>query len=205
MRLCSCKCRVLPPRAALLAGSLSLLSFLLLLLLPVATLASYFSGYPLVLGKPWRESRLVDVLSKASPGTVVSLVLLVLAALWGCLLWAQMLAAVGLKYNIKDVQKNPYWFLVKTCCCLCPMNIRAGLHVDRAQGFRRANKFVEQMVQVTELASANARASANAMVMQAQGVPSTLSNDMLNDDTLMQTIQGLAQAEEHARRISMQP
>jgi len=79
---------------------------------------------------------------------VLAFALLLPFFLLGALLWGQLLVAVGIKYNIRQVQRWPLSFLMKASSCLCAMNVRVGLHVDRAQGFEKPSRAVRDMVQM---------------------------------------------------------
>mmetsp|Transcript_51626 Transcript_51626/g.99777 ORF Transcript_51626/g.99777 Transcript_51626/m.99777 type:complete len:488 (-) Transcript_51626:107-1570(-) len=97
----------------------------------------------------------------------------------GGLFWAWLLRAVGQRYNIEQVQKSPRSFLLKACCCLCAMNIRVGLHVDRAQGFNKPSRAVRDMVAMAESVGANVQKSGlQAPMMSAMRSP---SEDFLKD------------------------
>lgn len=78
----------------------------------------------------------------------VALAILPPSWLLGTLLWAQLLVAVGQKYNVTQVQLRPLGFLLKASGCLCAMNLRVGLHVDRAHGFLKPSRAVRDMVQL---------------------------------------------------------
>merc|ERR1712176_891344 len=82
--------------------------------------------------------------------TAIAAAILLPPYLVGALLWVWLLRAVGSKYNIVQVRRTPWAFLLKTCCCLCAMNIRVGLHVDRAQGYAKPQNAVQFMVRVAE-------------------------------------------------------
>jgi hypothetical protein len=132
------------------------------------------------------------------------LVILTLPYAMGLLLWAMLFAAVGWKYNIKEVQNSPCSFIWKACCCLCAMNVRVGLHVDRAQGFRKANKYVMQMVQMSEHVRVETeRIERQSVKSRPSFVPirHSISAEVLEDDNLRQ-VEGIARTEEHTRRLS---
>lgn len=42
---------------------------------------------------------------------------------------------MGTKYQIKQAMDKPNSFVSQAMCCICAMNMRVGIHVDRAQGF----------------------------------------------------------------------
>eukprot|EP00930_Biecheleria_cincta_P057901 TRINITY_DN43767_c0_g1_i1.p1 TRINITY_DN43767_c0_g1~~TRINITY_DN43767_c0_g1_i1.p1 ORF type:complete len:501 (-),score=68.75 TRINITY_DN43767_c0_g1_i1:56-1531(-) len=62
--------------------------------------------------------------------------------------WSALLVAVGRKYNISDILRGGRSAFFKTCCCVCAMNVRVGMHVDRAQGFFKPTRAVEVLVEV---------------------------------------------------------
>jgi len=98
----------------------------------------------------------------------------------GGLFWASLLRAVGEKYNIGQVQRRPQTFLLKACCCPCAMNVRVGLHVDRAQGFLKPSRAVRDMVAMAESAGMHLRKSgiAEAPMMSAMRSP---TEELLKD------------------------
>lgn len=79
-------------------------------------------------------------------------VLMAAGGLGGCC-WGMALLAIGRKYQIKSAKEHPWCFLAKNCCCLCCMNVRVGLHVDRAQGFQKPPRLVGQMVEMSDQAA----------------------------------------------------
>lgn len=123
----------------------------------------------------------------------------------GFLLWVLALASVGRKYNVKDTQTGPLTFLLKSCCCLCLMNVRVGLHVDRAQGFTPANKYVMQMVHLTEHVrelelGKTPEHDGNGARWKAATGSEIFEGDEGDADAAI--IKGLAEAEDHAARMS---
>jgi len=146
-------CRVTQDRAwAVAAGA-----FALLLL-----------GYGLGLLCAWL------LLLSASRGRLAQVVA-ALALLWppsflGALLWAQLLTDVGQKYSITQVQRSPLAFLLKASCCLSVMNVRVGLHVDRAQGFMKPSRTVRDMVLLSTGVGAAARSTIASLGPPRQAV-----------------------------------
>merc|ERR1740121_2632240 len=63
--------------------------------------------------------------------------------------WANILLGVGQKYNIISTREYPTIFLLKAVPCICPMNARAAMHVDRAQGFREVKREHKNLVELT--------------------------------------------------------
>jgi len=150
---------VLRHQAVQRAGCLTFLIATLLLSLPVSMMVALYNGYSVTkVHDSLHKMTMGSMLEK--PGLVAGVFFVSLAFLGGLLLWAQIITAVGWKYNIKDSQQS--CFLMKACCCPCAYNVRVGLHIDRAQGFKKPNKYVEQMVQMTEHAAAQARVIADA-------------------------------------------
>lgn len=96
----------------------------------------------------------------------------------GGLFWAWLLRAVGEKYNIGQVQRNPQSFLLKATCCLCAMNVRVGLHVDRAQGFLKPSRAVRDMVAMAESVGLRKSGIVQAPMMSAMRSP---SEELLKD------------------------
>lgn len=82
--------------------------------------------------------------------TSIGRILVIASLAWIALQWSRVLLSVGEKYNVRDATKHPVAFVFKTCVCICPMNVRVGLHVDRTQGFREAKREVMTMVELTE-------------------------------------------------------
>eukprot|EP00931_Biecheleriopsis_adriatica_P080342 TRINITY_DN53704_c0_g1_i1.p1 TRINITY_DN53704_c0_g1~~TRINITY_DN53704_c0_g1_i1.p1 ORF type:complete len:322 (-),score=54.93 TRINITY_DN53704_c0_g1_i1:28-993(-) len=75
----------------------------------------------------------------------------------GAFAWAWLLLAVGKKYHIAQVEEAPCAALVKMCCCLCLMNVRVGLHIDRSHGFAKPSRAVTAMVERIELSEQSRR------------------------------------------------
>jgi hypothetical protein len=71
----------------------------------------------------------------------------------GVVLWCFALYAVGRKYNISDTVLGHSFaeFCCIKMCCLCAMNVRVGLHVDRSQGFKPAPSEVHSAVNVSRM------------------------------------------------------
>jgi len=110
----------------------------------------------------------------------VASALLLLGYLMGSLLWAQLLQAVGSKYNILQVLRTPCRFLAKACCCLCAMNVRVGLHVDRAQGFLKPARAVRDMVGMAQSVGVAVRES-GVNTQPMRGIRGCTSSEMLED------------------------
>jgi len=109
----------------------------------------------------------------------------------GGLFWAWLLRAVGEKYNIGQVQRSPRAFLMKACCCICAMNVRVGLHVDRAQGFKKPSRAVRDMVAMAESVGAHVRKSGivEAPMMSAMRSPSEVLLQDMMDHGVRRTIE----------------
>ncbi|CAE7323687.1 unnamed protein product [Symbiodinium pilosum] len=80
----------------------------------------------------------------------LAVLLLILCVGLGVALWAAILFAVGNKYQIAHLRKYPCLAFSKTCCCICAMNVRVGLHVDRAQGFFKPSRAVSAMIELQQ-------------------------------------------------------
>lgn len=65
-------------------------------------------------------------------------------------LWARVLLGVAVRYQIISAMDEPGSFLRKTIVCLCPMNVRVGLHVDRAQGFEPARRQDKSLIDLSD-------------------------------------------------------
>lgn len=70
----------------------------------------------------------------------VAIALQLSLTIWALWLWARLLHGVGLKYNVTQAVEETHSFTARTMLCICAMNARVGLHVDRAQGFEPAVK-----------------------------------------------------------------
>eukprot|EP00933_Yihiella_yeosuensis_P053823 TRINITY_DN52116_c0_g1_i1.p1 TRINITY_DN52116_c0_g1~~TRINITY_DN52116_c0_g1_i1.p1 ORF type:complete len:267 (+),score=11.28 TRINITY_DN52116_c0_g1_i1:116-802(+) len=81
------------------------------------------------------------------------LVLLFCCLVAGASIWAALLVAVGRKFKVGQVVESPFGFFLKSCCCLCAMNVRVGLHVDRAQGFTKPQRSVAALAAQVEMPS----------------------------------------------------
>lgn len=64
--------------------------------------------------------------------------------------WARVLLGVGMKYNILEAMDKPDKFTCKTMACICCMNMRVGVHVDRAQGFDKVLKSDRTTVELSD-------------------------------------------------------
>lgn len=64
-------------------------------------------------------------------------------------MWARILLGVAIKYNIKTAHEKPRAFLAKSIACICNMNVRIGLHVDRAQGYVKPKQEHALMVELS--------------------------------------------------------
>lgn len=187
IRLPCCSCTLLAHRALRAACGLTILILCLLLAPAVAV----------VLGWSWLKSAPRESLA-------MSAALLALPYGFGMLLWVLALSGVGRKYNVKDA--GGLAFIFKTCCCLCVMNVRVGLHVDRAQGFWKANKYVQQIVNLSGHVRGSMKefelAHSRETHTPAHWAPASTGSDMFQDEDIEKTINGLAESERRASRHS---
>eukprot|EP00929_Paragymnodinium_shiwhaense_P039647 TRINITY_DN20810_c0_g1_i4.p1 TRINITY_DN20810_c0_g1~~TRINITY_DN20810_c0_g1_i4.p1 ORF type:complete len:249 (-),score=25.33 TRINITY_DN20810_c0_g1_i4:24-770(-) len=94
------------------------------------------------LGLLWFLRPIIDLF-----GTFV-LTLCGVALVVGLALWSTLLQSVGRKYNITDAWKAGPGFFLKVALCPCAMNVRVGLHVDRAQGFYEPKRSVLETIEL---------------------------------------------------------
>lgn len=64
--------------------------------------------------------------------------------------WARILLGVGMKYKIALAMDKPDKFVLQAMCCICATNMRAGVHVDRAQGFMKVDKKDKLTIELSE-------------------------------------------------------
>merc|ERR1711920_193836 len=72
--------------------------------------------------------------------TIIMIIGLLFSLNFTFFLWSRVLLGVGIRYQILSAMDEPGLFLWKTCACIIPMNVRVGLHVDRAQGFEEPRR-----------------------------------------------------------------
>lgn len=64
--------------------------------------------------------------------------------------WARLLLGVAIKYQIEQAQDKPGSWVRKTMCCICAMNIRMAVHVDRSLGFEKPVKEDATLIELSE-------------------------------------------------------
>lgn len=136
-----CRCMSCP-----IGGFLGVPMILFLFLLPFVAGATFLTQ----VRTPLQEQLQTISPDLAQNMTLVSIVLTILAVLyllWG---WARILQSVGAKYAIKEAMNKPNSFVAKAMCCICATNMRAAVHVDRAQGFLKVLKADRTLIELSD-------------------------------------------------------
>eukprot|EP00927_Polykrikos_kofoidii_P006180 TRINITY_DN12504_c0_g1_i1.p1 TRINITY_DN12504_c0_g1~~TRINITY_DN12504_c0_g1_i1.p1 ORF type:complete len:478 (-),score=26.19 TRINITY_DN12504_c0_g1_i1:94-1443(-) len=108
---------------------------------------SLLRAAPLEIDCRCMQFRVVNAGSAAR--VVIAVTLLIPFLGLGAVIWGLALYAIGRKYNVSLTRLGRSFgefCCLKGGCCLCAMNIRAGVHVDRAQGFKHPTRPVRDLV-----------------------------------------------------------
>lgn len=84
------------------------------------------------------------------PFVLFNVLVMLIVIQFAMTIWSRVILGIGVKYQIVSVMDRPNTFTRKACCCLCPMNQRVGLHVDRAQGFLGVDKDNKELFQLSK-------------------------------------------------------
>lgn len=140
-KICCCGCALKGPMAWLLAA---------LIFCPPALSAILW--VPEVKTALLEELQQVPQLAESPDLSYLLLFVVALLLLWWLTLylWARLLLGVAVKYQIAAAQDNETSWVRKTMCCICAMNVRVAVHVDRSLGFEKPVKEDVTLIELSE-------------------------------------------------------